>query len=299
MKTKAGSAVKNCMKVFLVSPFIVLSFSLLFPSNSFGAVDLIKCSSGYTLDKYESTKERIETRKKLFYVYNLGVISLCLGKEAEGMANLQKSSDRGHISATHLLGLYFMANRSFSREERGHIGNLEDFNSAIHYYEKTARMIEEADNYPEGTTADMEELEYRVYVSYYVFATIPELYFNGYEKALKDTLSSQEKVSYVDTLDVLRNMRRSAERCVQRPALSGWHDKKETLYQVQQVRCGAYLEYARSVLPLEEQRIKAAQSCRGPLNGCSNHREILKRINRIKSMMNGAISSIPPQYLER
>ncbi len=299
MKTKSGSAVKNFMKVFLVTPFIVLSFSLLFPSNSFGAVDLIKCSSVYTLAKYKSTKQKIETRKKLFYVYNLGVISLCLGKEAEGMANLQRASDADHISATHLLGLYFMANRSFSREKRGHIDNLEDFNSAIHYFEKAARMIEGVANYPEGTTGDIPDIEYSVYTSYYVFSTIPELYFNGYNKSLEDTLNSRENVSYVDTLDVLRNMRRSAERCVNRPSLSGWYDKKETLHQVQQVRCGAYLDYARSVLPLEEQRIKAAQSCRGPLNGCSNHREILNRINRIKSMMNGAISSIPPQYLER
>ena len=84
---------------------------------------------------------------------------------------------RSHIAATHLLGLYFMANRSFNREERGRISNLEDFNSAIHYYEKAARMIEETNSYPKGTTEDMEEIEYYVYTSYYVFATAPELYF--------------------------------------------------------------------------------------------------------------------------
>jgi hypothetical protein len=232
-------------------------------------------------------------------VYNLGVISLCLGKEAEGMAHLQRASDSGHISATHLLGLYFMANRSFSSEKRGYVTNLEDFNSAIHYYEKAAQMIEETDNYPKGTTEDMEELEYNVYVSYYVFATIPELYFSGYDKALEDTLNSQENVSYVDTLNVLEKMWHSAERCVNRPSLSGWYDKKETLYQVQQVRCGAYLDYARSVLPLEKQRIQIAQGCGDSLNGCSNHQEVLNQINQIKSMMDNAINSIPPQYLER
>ena len=84
---------------------------LLFSGNAWmqtanGAVDIIRCSSGYTLDKYNKTKEKIEARKKLFYVYNLGIISLCLGKEAEGMANLQRASDSGHIAATHLLGVY-------------------------------------------------------------------------------------------------------------------------------------------------------------------------------------------------
>ena len=112
-------------------------------------------------------------------------------------------------------------------------------------------------------------------------------------------MNSRERLSYVDTLDVLGKMQRSAERCVKRPSLSGWYEKEKDLYQVQQVRCGAYLDYARSVLPLEEQRIKAARGCRGPLGGCSSHQEVLNQINRIKSMMNRAISSIPAKYLER
>ncbi len=276
---------------------LFIGIGFVFASNSFGTVELIKCSSSYTLDKYKQTKKKIN--EKLFYVYNLGIISLCLGKEAEGMAHLQRASDSGHIAATHLLGLYFMANRSFNRAERGRIGNPEDYNSAVHYYEKAARMIEETVNYPVGDPTGMEELEYNVYTSYYVFATIPELYFNGYNKALEDIVNSRERLSYVDTLDVLGKMRRSAERCVQRPSLAGWYDKKETLYQVQQVRCRAYLDYARSVSPLEERRIKATQSCTGPLSGCSSHREILNQINRIKSMMDGAIHSIPAKYLER
>ena len=278
---------------------LLVGIGFVFASNSFGTVDLFKCDSNDTLERYKKLHQLIKRKPRITSVYNLGIISLCIGKEAEGMANLQRASDSGHISATHLLGLYFMANRSFTRAERGRIGNLEDFNSAVHYYEKTARMIEENNNYPENTTTDMYEIEYYVYTSYYVFATIPELYFNGYTKALEDIVNSRERLSYVDTLDVLRKMRRSAERCVKRPPLSSWEDKKETLYQVQQVRCGAYLDYARSVSPLEERRIKAAQSCKGSLSGCSSHREILNQINRIKSMMDGAINSIPAKYLER
>ena len=277
---------------------LLVGIGFVFASNSFGTVNLLKCTSGENLERYNELHQRIKRSSALLYVYNLGLVSLCIGKEDEGMAHLQKASDSGHIAATHLLGLYFLANRSFDRAERGRIGNLEDFNSAVHYYEKAARMIEETDNYPKGTTEDMEEIEYYVYTSYYVFATIPELYFYGYDKALRDIVNSRERLSYVDTLDVLGKMRRSAERCVQRPPLAGWYKKKETLYQVQQVRCRAYLDYARSVSPLEERRIKAAQSCKGSLSGCSNHREILEQINRIKSMMDRAIHSIPAKYLE-
>ncbi len=278
---------------------LLVGIGFVFASNSFGAVDLIKCGGNDNLERYNKFHQLIKKHPKSLFIYSLGIISVCIGKEKEGMAHLQRASDSGHISATHLLGLYFMANRSFDRAERGRIGNLEDYNSAVHYYEKAARMIESLGNYPKGTTLDMEEIEYQVYTSYYVFATIPELYFNGYNKALGDIVNSRERLSYVDTLDVLGKMRRSAERCVQRPSLAGWYDKKETLYQVQQVRCGAYLDYARSVSPLEERRIKAAQGCKGSLSGCSSHREILNEINRIKSMMDGAINSIPAKYLER
>lgn len=286
------TTIKNILKVF------VLSFSLMFSLNSFGAIDLIHCTSDENLKEYNEIHQRIKKSSEILYVYDLGIVSLCIGKEGEGMSHLQKASDSGHIAATHLLGLYFMANRSFNRAERGRINSLEDFNSAIHYYEKAAQMIEETNNYPKGTTLDMEEIEYYAYTSYYVFATIPELYFYGYDKALEDTVNSGEKVSYVDTLEVLRKMKHSAERCVERPALSGWYDKKADLYQVQQVRCGAYLNYARQVLSLEEQRIQLAQGCRGSLNSCSNHQETLNQINQIKSMMSGAINSIPSQYLK-
>ena len=286
------TTVKNVLKAF------ILSFSLMFSLNSFGVVDLIRCKSHYNLEKYNELHQRIKKNPRITSIYNLGIVSLCLGKE-EGMSHLQKASDSGHIAATHLLGLYFMANRSFNRAERGRISNLDDFNSAIHYYEKAAQMIEETDNYPRGATADMDDIEYYVYTSYYVFATIPELYFSGYDKAIKDIVNSQDKVSYVDTLEVLKKMRDSAERCVNRPSLSSWEDKGEDLYQVQQVRCGAYLNYAREVLPLEEGRIQIAQGCGDSLSECSNHQDILNQINQVKSMMNGAISSIPSEYLRR
>ena len=226
-------------------------------------------------------------------------MSLCIGREAEGLAHLQKASDSGHIAATHLLGLYFKLNQSFSRQELGHIESQDDLNSAIHYYEKAAQIIDDTSNYPEGVTADMGELEYYLYHSYYIFATIPDLYQYGYSKAVEEILNSEEKLTYVDTLDVLGKMRDAAERCVQRPSLSGWYDKEAEVYEVQQVRCGAYLDYARAVLPLEQRRIEVAQSCTVPLGRCPNHQNIVNQLDQQRRMMEAAINTIPAQYLER
>ena len=278
---------------------LVLSSSYLFAPGAHGAVDLVKCGSSDLLEKYNQTKIKIQTRQKLFYVYNLGVVSLCLGKEDEGLANLQRASDSGHIGATHLLGVYFMANESFDSSQRLRINNQDSFDSAVHYFTTSAQMIESLDNYPGGTTLDMPELEDKVYTSYHIFATIPELYYYGYDKSLKDIVNSQERLFYADTLDVLDKMRGSAERCSQRPSLSAWYEKEEEVYQVQQIRCGAYLNYARAVLPLEVQRIQVAERCEGPLGGCSAHQEIVAEVERIEAMMHEAIRTIPPEYLRR
>ena len=85
----------------------------------------------------------------------------------------------------------------------GHIKDQEDLISAIHYYEKAALFIEETNNYPDGATVDMYEIEYYTYTSYYVFSTIPALYSYGYNRAIEEVANSSEILSYVDTLDVL------------------------------------------------------------------------------------------------
>ena len=263
------------------------------------AVDIIHCNEADTLEEYQELHEMMRKYPDIITTYNLGITSLCIGKIPEGVSHLQTASDSGHVAATHLMGLHFRLNRSFSRAELGRTNGQEDFDSAIHYYEKAVQLIEETRDYPIGATEDMEEIEYYVYTSYYVFSTIPDLYLYGYNKALNHIVNSEERLTYTDSLDVLEKMQRSAERCMQRPSLSGWWDKEEELYQVQQVRCGAYLNYARSVLPLEERRIQVAESCAIPLAGCPAHQEIVNEISRNAAAMNEAIHSIPAEYLAR
>ena len=148
----------------------------------------------------------------------------------------------------------------------------------------------------------MDETEYYVYTSYYVFATIPELYFRGYDKAIENILKSAEKVSYTDASEVLSRMRSSAERCLRRPSLSGWYKKEETVYtvyEVQQFRCWAYLDYATAVLPLEEKRAKAAGACEIRLSECEAHRKVLNDINQLKVILTQQINSLPEEFIER
>ena len=264
-----------------------------------GAVDIIRCKSHYNTEKYVELHQRIEKNPRVTSIYNLGIVSLCMGKETEGLAHLQTASDSGHVAATHLLGLYFRLNQSFSRQGMGPTKSQDDLNSAIHYYEIAAQMIEQTRDYPRGSTPDMDDIEYYVNTSYYVFSTIPNLYLYGFSKAIEEIVSSEVKLSYVDTLDVLERMRGAAERCVQRPSLSTLEDKEAELYDVQQFRCGTYLDYARAVLPLEQQRLEVAQGCTVPLGRCPEHQDIVDRIDRNRRMMEEAINSIPAEYLKR
>ena len=291
----ALSSGKRLLKVF------ALCTAFLFPYSSFAEVDVLFCPSD-GINRYNKLEELIERNPEVFLLHNIGFVALCIGKHSIGLGYLQQASDAGYIASTHLLGIYFKHNQTFSRSEK-RTESLQDLNAALEYYRKAADLIDSIPDYPNsvatGVNRGMDDIEYYVYTSYYVFATIPELYFRGYDKAMEDMLESAEKVSYIDTSEVLSRMQSSAERCLRRPSLSGWWDKEKTVYEVQQFRCRAYLNYATAVLPLEEERAKAAGACEVRLSECEAHRKVLNDINQLKVILTQEINSLPEEFIRR
>ena len=103
------------------------------------------------------------------------------------MGYLQQAADAGYIGSVYVLGLYFKLNQSFDSSEKHKTHSLQDLNAALKYYNQAADLIDSIPDYPYGETArdlGMDEIEYYIYTSYYVFATLPELYFKGYETAI-------------------------------------------------------------------------------------------------------------------
>lgn len=221
-------------------------------------------------------------------------------KSRRGWGICKKAADAGFIASVYFLGLYFKLNQTFDSSEKHKTHSLQDLNAALKYYNQAADLIDSIPDYPEGNTArdlSMDTIEYNVYTSYHVFATLPELYFRGYDKAIDNILKSPEKLDYTDAFEVLSKMQHSAERCLQRPSLSAWYEKQDAIYEAQQFRCQVYLDYAQAVWPLEEQRATVARACKTPLSACEAHQEVLHEINRLKDIMTQNISSLPVEFL--
>ena len=279
-----------------------LSFALAVSFNvSAAGKDVLRCSSSDNINEYNDLQDLIQNSPKLFLMNNLSIVSLCIGKEREGMGYLQQAADAGFIGTVYLLGLYFKLNQTFDTSEKHETHSLQDLNAALEYYNKAADLIDSIPDYPEGGTPQdlgMGEVEYYSYTSYYVFATLPDLYFRGYDTAMDNILESPEKLDYTDAFEVLSKMQHSAERCLQRPSLSVWYDKQDAVYGAQQFRCQVYLDYAKAVLPLEEERAEAARACETRLSECEAHQEVLNEINRRRDVMTQEINSLPLEFRE-
>ena len=82
----------QCKEITVIGNILaafVLSFSLMFSSNAFGAVDLIKCRSSDNLQEYNELHQMIKEGSKSLE-YDLGITSLCIGKEEEAMPIYKK-----------------------------------------------------------------------------------------------------------------------------------------------------------------------------------------------------------------
>ena len=291
---------KGCV---LFIKYITLFVSLLFSLNSFAVGDvgdILRCNERHTWERYHNLHRLIKERTnfdKNNLVHNLAKTSLCLGEAEEGMDHLQTASDLGHIPAILLLGTYYRQNQTFSSSEV--TNNLEDLNKAIYYHKRGISMIEELPNYPEGST-NTDYVEYRGLTSVYLFIGLPALYFRGYAIAIGNMMKgnkeekndNKEEVFYNDTLTVLSKIGEAATNCLERPALDIWKEKKEIVYEDQQTKCSAYLEFVEAAYSVEQQRLEADKNCQVPLKECAEHKKIFDKLTHLVNTLFSKANSV-------
>ncbi len=289
------STFKQMIRTPLIKCLTVL-VSLLFSLNVLAVGDLLSCNSSHTWKSYHELHEWMKNNasdidSKIYMVYSLAKVSLCLGETDEGIAHLQRASDLRHIPATYLLSIYYNYNKTFHSSEQ--TNSLENLNKAIYYYEKGVQMIEATSNYPEGSTDDMVYIESKSHTSFYLLTNLPFMYFDGYNITIYNIINDTKETFYDDTLEVLTKMGEAATHCLNRPALAVWKEKQETIYQAQQIKCSAYLTFAEEAYHLEQQRLEADQNCTVPLKECTEHQEIVNKIVQLMNHMSDEINLAP------
>lgn len=219
--------------------------------------------------------------------YTEGYARYCQGREWRH--HIEKASDLGHVTASYFLGEYHRRDKDF-KSNSSFPTTQENYDAAIFYYERTAKLIEDTSNYPEGARAI--EAEEESYMSVRVFLHLIRFYFNGYSRALGDMLKND--VSYTDTIKVLDNMRRSAERCLNRRSLSIWGARQNEIANSKKVICQAQRNFAKKALDLESQRIEIANRCNVALIECTEHQSIIQEIVQASNDMKDKINSVSP-----
>ena len=82
-----------------------LSFALAVSFNVSAAdKDVLRCNNNDNINRYNNLQDLIQNSSKLFLIHNLSIVSLCIGKEQEGMGHLQKAADAGFIGSVYLSG---------------------------------------------------------------------------------------------------------------------------------------------------------------------------------------------------
>ena len=265
-------------------------FCLVFSGYAGAVGDMIGCSN--------SSFEKYQTHKRIYQndpndnvkAYIVGIKALCLDKVQEGMAYMQKASDMGHVNATNTIAMYYYSDGTFDKSD-GFTEDQKNYDATIYYYERTAKLIESDPNYPKGVNRDQDSLENQHRTSAYVFTQLPFVYYMGYVRAILEIINSSEKLLYEDSIEVLKNMRHSADRCLRRPALSEWGSKRDRTYRAMQIQCKARKEFAAEAIPLEEKRMRVARNCSGPLGDCREHKEIVNQLVELSNVMGDKVGS--------
>ena len=115
--------------------------------------------------------------------------------------------------------------------------------------------------------------------SYRVFTRLPALHFNTYTKTIKNIMRNE--TFHFNTLEILQKMGDTATRCLRRPALSVWKEKKERVYRTQLIECRAYLDFVEAIYPLEDERIQISDNCTVSVNQCKQHKEKMKQMGTV------------------
>lgn len=195
----------------------------------------------------------------------------------------------GHVTASYFLADYYRREKDSS--SKNYPSTQASYDAAIFYYDRAATQIEKASHYPKGVYGDVSEVEAKRYMSVRAYTHLTGLYYYGYGRALEDMLKND--VSYTDTIKVLNNMLRSAERCLERPSLSVWGARQNEISNSKQVICQAQKDFAKKALDLESQRIEIAKRCDVTLSECTEHQGIFQEIVQVVQEMNNKTSSVP------
>ena len=269
--------------------YLIVCFGFLFSLNAFAVGDLVGCGLA-SQDGYDQSHILVKMYPNdISKIYNLGIEALCLRKKQEGMAHLQKASDMGHAVASHLIGLYYKTDGTLDSSSRL-TKDQKNYDATIYYFERAAEQIEKDSNYPDSIV-DVSHIEGQTLTSAKVFVTLPYLYYEGYNRAIGDILKTG--VSYSDTFAVLTKLRDSAERCLRRPSLSVWKEKREEMGHSLKVQCQALKDFVERAFTLEQNRIAEAKNCTVPLKKCVKHQNIINQLIRLANEMWGTLNSVP------
>ena len=266
------SYLEKGIKKMVTAGILTLSFFL--SLNSYGTVNTIQCIDTHTVEFYNRILEKNKNNLTPSTRYTLGTTAICIGRYSDGLNHLRIASERGHVVATTALGDYYNKNQSFDNNQSA---NLENTYKAISYYEKAADQIEAISSYPEGSSIEYISFhEYRDTTSYYVFTALPLLYFNVYSIVVGKIM--EDNTFHADTIGILQELGDAAIRCLKRPALSVWKEKKSLVYKAQQIQCQANLNFVEAAYPLENERIQIANNCKVSLAQCEQHQKKIEQL---------------------
>ncbi len=219
--------------------------------------------------------------------YTEGYARFCQGREWRHY--IEKASDLGHVTASYFLGEYHRKDKDIY-SSTSLPTTQENYDAAIFYYERAATDIENMSSYPKRPDGLMHDAEANNYMSVRTFLHLTSLYLDGYGYALGEMLKND--VSYTDTLEVLGNLHKSAERCLERPSLSIWGARQSEIANSKQVICQAQKDFAVKALDLESQRIEIAKRCDVTLSECDEHQNIFQEIVRLNGERNNKVGSV-------
>ena len=276
------------IKKIVTAGILILSFFL--SLNSYGTVNTIQCIDTHTVEFYNRVLELQKNNLTPKIRYTLGTTAICIGRYSDGLNHLRIASKKGNVVATRVLGTYYDKNQSFDNNQ---IANLENTYKAISYYEKAADQIEAISSYPEDSDIGKISFhEYRDMTSYYVFTRLPGLYYNVYGEVLGKIIENNNFHSD-DTIGILQELGDAAIRCLKRPALSVWKEKKALVYKAQQMECQAYLNFVEAAYPLENERIQKASNCKVSLAQCEQHQKKIAQIIEEAQILMGELEKAP------
>ena len=266
-----------------------LALGLVFTVESNGAQNVFDCKdASNTLDHYNKVLIAQKNNMTPNVSYDLGFTAICIGNPGKGVKHMRRASDGGHIAATKVLGRYYENDQSFDNNRHGSIENLY---RAIVHFKKAAAQIESAASYPRGTVRHMERIEYVEMVSYRVFTALPRQYFNIFSELMGDTVDNG--TIHPGTLKLVQEIGDAATRCLQRPPLTAWKEKKELVYREQQVVCQSYLDFARAIFPLEDERLQIVDNCKVSLNRCAQHNMKIAQMEKVLDKLFSDLKKAP------